>query len=203
MSMKMAGRMTMFGKKKVDDGPAPHQEEAPTGELHPDHEAPEVAQIGEFNQQVADHAHVMKQGIRKTGSMVVDASMVPKQDKWSDHAKEHGETLAHLNEPEEELTPLEALKWKVMLYTSMGKLQGEIVFTRYLIKMKKRQFGVDVYNGMDEDGRVGESTLKFFEEYKESIQKLEDSIKWNQNELLKLGLTGQGETVIKPRSPRA
>jgi len=97
----------------------------------------------------------------------------PKEDQWS-HVTDEKK-----HEPDDDVSTLELLKYKAMLYGTMvmpamsvvlfrvcwgshavlfgawqGKLRGDIEYTKFLIKLKKRQFGIDVYAVIEEDGKV-------------------------------------------------
>jgi hypothetical protein len=86
----------MFSRKpKEPAGPAPVQEAPPTGDYAGS--SPAVANLGEFNPNVNDHAHVQK-GPRKHHSIAMATHMVPKEDKWSHHTKETVADLKHLTE---------------------------------------------------------------------------------------------------------
>jgi hypothetical protein len=56
---------------------------------------------------------------------------------------------------------------------------------------------------LQEDGRVGPNTLDQHKDCVAEVAKLEEKVRWAQAESLKLSLKGEGETVVKPRSPRA
>jgi hypothetical protein len=91
----MLSKALSKGKTKAPEGPAPHQEAPPTGEHIG--EAPVVANLGEFNPNVNDHAHVQK-GPRRHASMAMATHMAPKADKWSHHTKETVADLKHLSQ---------------------------------------------------------------------------------------------------------
>lgn len=190
----------LFRKKSsvVDDGPKLTQESAPTGALVG--EAPQVKDLGKFNPNVNDYAHV-KKGISRHTSMTMDLSMVPKENKWSAVTKEKSTTLQE--EPEDDMTPLQLVAFKARLYVTYGQLMGDIFYTEYVIKQKKRQFGAKIFDVLNHDGKVGADTLAEFEKYKVEIVALMDKVSFNRDELLAIKLKGECETVPKPRSPRA
>ncbi len=185
-------------KKSVEVDPQVEQEAPPTGALVG--VAPEVKDIGKFNPNVNDYAHV-KKGIARHTSMSMDLSLVPKENKWSAITKETSTTL--MEEPEDDMTTLQLISFKARLYTTYGRLQGEIFYTEYIIQQKKRQFGAMIFDVMDKDGKVGADTLAEFEKYKSEIIVLMDKVKSNKDELLAIQLKGECSAVPKPRSPRA
>ena len=54
------------------------------------------------------------------------------------------------DEPDEEMGTLAMIGYKVKLYSSMTKLQADMTWFNYMIKLKKRQFGIEVYKVRDE-----------------------------------------------------
>ncbi len=168
---------------------------SPTGEYSG--EAPDVEHLGRFNPNVNDYAHV-KKGIKKHTSMTMDISMMPKENKWSAVVEQGGHA-----EPPDDMSTWDLITYKTMLYATMGSLRGSIMYNEYVVKQKKREFGEAVYDVLEIDGKVGPSTLKTFDEFKAEIDSLEDQVSFKQNELVKLRLVGESDTLKKPRSPRA
>lgn len=73
-----------------------------------------------------------------------------------DAVRHNGKNACH------ELCVVVACLWgathAVLFGTWQGKLRGDIEYTKFLIKLKKRQFGVDVYHVIEEDGKVLRNT---------------------------------------------
>jgi hypothetical protein len=87
-----------------------------------------------------------------------------------------------------------------MLYGTLGKLRGDIVYTNYLIKLKKRSFGVEVFDVLiEEGGKVGSKTKSLFKEVKAAITELEAKNNHTRAELASLALTGECETLQKKK----
>mmetsp|Transcript_42674 Transcript_42674/g.72666 ORF Transcript_42674/g.72666 Transcript_42674/m.72666 type:complete len:202 (-) Transcript_42674:98-703(-) len=197
----MSNLLKSMIKKKPSVGELPEghvQEEAPTG-AH-DGEEVDVAHLGQFNPNVEDHSHI-KKSLSRGGSMALPVHMKPKEDKWSHVTKAHAEEEEDNND---DISTLELLKYKAMLYGTMGKLRGDIEYCKYLIKLKKRQFGVDVYHILEEDGKVGQATMDSFATFKTQIQELNARVKKNEADLVRLSLSGESEEmgIAKPTSPR-
>jgi len=72
------------------------------------------------------------------------------------------------------------------------------------LRLRRRCFvAVVLRQVLQEDGRVGPSTLDQHAACQGEVAKLEEKVRWAQAESLRLSLKGEGETVTKPRSPRA
>lgn len=85
-----------------------------------------------------------------------------------------------------------------MLYGTMGKIRGDIVYTDYLIKTKKKKFGLVIFDILTEDGgSIGTNAKNAFQECKAEVMELEHKNNHNRKELVTLGVTGECETLKK------
>ena len=95
-----------------------------------------------------------------------------------------------------EVSTMESLKYKAVLYGTMGKLTAQIQYLSYQVKRKKQAMGVTIYDSM-QTGNHKEAEDNFMTTKKEVDDKLHE-LKLKQDELDQLKKDGESESVTKP-----
>ena len=106
--------------------------------------------------------------------------------------------MADQTNEEPKVSTMENIKYKAVLYGTMGKLMAEVQYLNFQVKRKKQAMGLTIYDRMAGGDHKGAEEQ--FMTTKKDVDEKMHTLKLKRDELEQLKTDGQSESVTKPGS---